>query len=126
MQSLLQEARTHASPFLCLAELRRLADKLGGSRVMLRPPLGTARQATLTGAARVLGDFAQASPASAGPPEAVASQRSRLQATPLRTPPAEDPFAASTGLQPSPAQQSGMAASANGELAVRDANMQLA
>ena len=51
---LLQEARTNASPFLCLAGLRRLADTLGGSRVRLRPPLRTARQATLTGAARAL------------------------------------------------------------------------
>eukprot|EP00891_Asterochloris_glomerata_P000803 jgi/Astpho2/803/Aster-00657 len=60
------------------------------------------------------GEFAQASPASAGPPAAVASRGSRLQAAPLRTPPAEDPFSASTGLQPSPARESGMTASANG------------
>ena len=51
MHRLLQAARTHASPLLCLAGLRTRADNLGGSRVMLRPPLGTARQATLTGAA---------------------------------------------------------------------------
>ena len=54
MHHLLQEARTHATPFLCLAGLRRLADTLGGSRVRLRPPLGTARLATPTGAARAL------------------------------------------------------------------------